>query len=275
MPTYKTRIGQVEVVAFSDGVGEFEPTAFWPKIPMDAWAKYPGSLSPAGKFTPNFGCYALRSAGRTILVDTGIGPGTTGLGQGRLGNEMLLKGVSADEVSTVVFTHLHPDHVGWNLVAEDGRPRLTFPKARYLIPKGDWEFFTSPKGLETFPYIKDTVLPLRGLGVLDLIEGEKALTREVTTLPTPGHTPGHISLLITSGGQRGIILGDVAHTPVQAQETDWTMSYDADEEQARQTRHRLFDRLEKEGVFIAAGHFPTPGFGHLVRREGRRYWQRV
>jgi glyoxylase-like metal-dependent hydrolase (beta-lactamase superfamily II) len=116
-------------------------------------------------------------------------------------------------------------------------------------------------------------MPLEGLGVLELIDGEHSLTDELTTLPTPGHTPGHISIAITSAGVRGFILGDVAHSPAQAQYTDWSPSFDIDTGQSVPTRHRIFDRLEDEGSLVSAGHFPEPGFGRLVRRDGKRYWK--
>ena len=105
------------------------------------------------------------------------------------------------------------------------------------------------------------------------MEGEHSLTRELTTLPTPGHTPGHMSILITSQGERALILGDVAHNPAQVEETDWVSRADMDPELTRQTRRALMERLEREQTVVASGHFPAPGFGRIVRLEGRRYWQ--
>ncbi len=111
------------------------------------------------------------------------------------------------------------------------------------------------------------------LGLVDYVEPETDLTPEVRVWSTPGHTPGHVSFLINSGGERGVILGDVAHSPVQAHETDWNPGFDVLQDQSRATRHSVFDRLEQEGMTIAAGHFPKPGFGKLVRVEGKRIWQ--
>ena len=105
------------------------------------------------------------------------------------------------------------------------------------------------------------------------MDGECVLTSELTTLPTPGHTPGHLSIVISSQGYRGLILGDVAHNLVQIHETEWCSRADIDPDRARATRRSLMERLEREGTLVAAGHLPAPGFGKVVRLEGRRYWQ--
>ena len=218
-------------------------------------------LDNNGDIHPRYGSVALRSEGKLIVVDTGAGPPN-----GRLLDEMAAKGVDREAVDLVVITHLHGDHIGGNLI--DGRP--TFPRARYLISKADWDYWT---GLGGVAAVEEQAAPLEGLDVLDLIEGEYAVTGELTTLPTPGHTPGHISLMISSAGKRGFILGDVAHSPAQAQYTDWSPAFDIDPETSSVTRRAIFDRLEAEGSLISAGHMPDQGFGRLVREGGRRYWQ--
>ena len=94
-------------------------------------------------------------------------------------------------------------------------------------------------------------------------------------MPTPGHTPGHISIAVSSAGQRGFILGDVAHSVAQAHYTDWSPAFDVDPVESRRTRHEVLDRLEAEGLLESAGHFPDLGLGRFVRREGRRVWQGI
>ena len=111
--------------------------------------------------------------------------------------------------------------------------------------------------------------------MVDLIEGEYAVTDELTTIETPGHTPGHISIVIVSAGQRGFILGDVAHSPSQAQHRDWNPGFDVDGVTSRRTRHTVLDRLESEGSLVSSGHFPDPGFGRFVRADGRRLWRGI
>src|SRR4029453_211021 len=188
----------------------------------------------------HYGCYLLRSQGRTILVDTGPGSQATSPGavqkfgggsDGRLLAELQAAGVRPEEVDTVFFTHLHPDHVGWNLSQGGATPRPTFPRARYVVHQTDWATFKRPgvQAATSFPFWEETLGPLETLGVLDLLPGEHALTSDITAIPTPGHTLGHMSLAIVSGGQRALIMGDVAVHPAQVTETDWSALFDMDQ----------------------------------------------
>ena len=187
-------------------------------------------------------------------------------------------GVTADvrpeDVDMVVMTHAHRDHVGWNLLSRDGKYTPTFPNARYYVSAKDWEACHNPDLIEArFPNAPECVWPLEDLGVLELMEDSYQVTHEITALATPGHTPGHMSIVISSQGEKALILGDVLHNPVQAHETDWVSRADMDPEQTRITRRSMMERLEQEGTLVAAVHMPAPGFGKIVRLEGRRYWQ--
>ena len=110
---------------------------------------------------------------------------------------------------------------------------------------------------------------------MGLFDGEHEITPELTTYPTPGHTPGHTSIRVTSNGEHAFVLGDVAHSPIQAHHTDWCPGFDIIPDMARATRHAVIDMLEAEGTLVSAGHFPDPGFGRFVRGEERRYWQGI
>ena len=149
----------------------------------------------------------------------------------------------------------------------------TFPKARYWVGAKDWEFFKTEENLEKFPTNRKCVAPLEGMGLMELMEDEQGITADITAIMTPGHTPGHMSLLISSQGEKGLVLGDAAHHPVQLHELEWCAFADLDPALARVTRRALFDRIEGDNTVMAAGHFPAPGFGRLARMEGRRYWQ--
>lgn len=279
MADSKVTVGNVEIIEFLDTIMDFPFEAFFPTIPAQDFEPYrqayPDSWAPDGRFRTYAQCFALRSEGHTILIDTGVGPGPhdfLGGARGQLMAEMQSKGVRADEVETVVFTHLHADHVGWNL-SDGGSPKATFAKARYLVPQADWELFTKPEMREQAPHVEVAVKPLQGLGVMDLVSGERTLTGELTLVPTPGHTPGHMSIIVASAGEKAMLTGDVAHHPAQLQEVDWCSGFDGDPEQARRTRRQVLDRLEEEGTLAAICHFPAPGFGRVVRLEGKRMWQ--
>jgi glyoxylase-like metal-dependent hydrolase (beta-lactamase superfamily II) len=138
----------------------------------------------------------------------------------------------------------------------------------------DWETCHRPDVQPTrFPNAPTCVWPLEQLGLVELMHGEHSITPELTAVPTPGHTPGHVSILVTSRGERALVLGDAAHTPVQFEEPDWVSRADMDPELTRQTRRALVERLEREKILVAAGHFEAPGFGRVVRLEGKRYWR--
>jgi glyoxylase-like metal-dependent hydrolase (beta-lactamase superfamily II) len=121
--------------------------------------------------------------------------------------------------------------------------------------------------------IARSLTPLEKLGRLDLLAGEARLTDEITAIHTPGHTPGHMSIVIASAGEKALITGDVLSNPAQVSEPDWVPIFDADGAEAAATRRALLDRIEAEGMTVAAGHFPHPSFGSVVRIEGRRYWR--
>jgi glyoxylase-like metal-dependent hydrolase (beta-lactamase superfamily II) len=276
MPDHIVRVGNVEIVALSDGLLEFDLCNFFPTIPEERWQPYEAHLHDHHvRF--NLGSYLIRAGGRNILVDTGLGPKPAEMPDaqwGELLHDFRAKGVRPEDVDMVVMTHLHRDHVGWNLTSDNGRYVPTFPRARYWMSEKDWETSHRPDVQpQRYPNAPTCVWPLQELGLIELMRGEHAITPEITAVPTPGHTPGHVSILITSNGQRALVLGDAAHSPVQIQEPDWVSRADMDPDLTRETRRALIDRLEREDILVAAGHFEAPGFGKIVRLENRRYWR--
>jgi glyoxylase-like metal-dependent hydrolase (beta-lactamase superfamily II) len=271
------RIGDVEILQLSDGMLEFDLCNFFPTIPDAQWAPYESHLTTEHKVRFNLGSYLIRSSGRTVLVDTGLGPrpaDTPDVPWGELLRSFADNGVRPDEVDMVVMTHLHRDHIGWNVLREGGRYVPTFPNARYWMSRKDWDTSHQPDVQpQRYPNAPTCAWPLEELGLIEFMHGEHGLTRELTAVPTPGHTPGHMSILITSQGQRALVLGDAAHSPAQVEEPDWVSRADMDPELTRQTRKALLDRLEREQILVAAGHFEAPGFGRIVRLDGRRYWR--
>ncbi len=276
MAENEVTVGNVRVASFSDGKLEFDLCNFYPSIPKENWDRYPEDLTPDHKVSLNLASYLVRSQGSTVLVDTGMGPMPEDAPEsswGELLNSFEAAGVRTDEVDVVVMTHLHRDHVGWNMVSENGRYLPVFPNARYVLSRKDWEATRMPEYAERFPTASTKLWPLEELGILDVVEGEYAINSELTALPTPGHTPGHMSVLITSQGEKGVITGDALHSPAQVQEWEWCSRADLDPDQARVSRRKLVEEAEREGTLIAAGHFPAPGFGRVVRLQDRRYWQ--
>ena len=277
MPSNKITVGNVEITSLSDGILEFDLCNFFPAIPEEEWQPYGDHLTSEHRVRFNLAAFLVRSDGRNILVDTGLGPKPADAPEtpwGELLNDFKAHGLSPEDIDMVVMTHLHRDHVGWNLLSQDGKYEATFPNARYWMSQKDWDACHNPDLVrDRFPNAPDCVWPLEELGLMELMDGEYSLTSELTTLPTPGHTPGHMSIRITSQGESALILGDVLHNTVQAHETDWVSRADMDPEQTRITRRSLMEQLEEDGTLVASVHLEAPGFGRLVRVEGRRYWQ--
>lgn len=269
------QVGDATVVALRDKSHHVDRSFHFPSVPVAAWGPYADLLTEDGLIPLNFGCFLVIADGMTVLVDTGWGPeaGPPGrpAGPGRLLDELASVGVGPDDVDVVAFTHLHPDHVGWNLVRDGNGWAPRFRRARYHVPAGDWDHYGSREGVH--PVIREQALGLAGSDVLELVAGDGPLSPSLTGVATPGHTPGHRSFVVDSGGQRLFILGDLAHTPVAANEVDWVNQFDWDSDLAQTTRRTVLQQLEDTGTIVGAGHFPAPSLGRFVRVAGRRRWQ--
>ncbi len=261
------RVGEVEVVALTDIEGAFFGLGqIFPGVLAEQWGpylkRYPFVFAEGRKLYGRVGAYLLRlPGGGTVLVDTGIGPAAMGQGGGLL-DDLAAAGVEPEDVDTVFLTNLHGDHIGWSLTAQ-GEP--IFPAARYVTQAVEWEASES--------YIGAALRPLDGLGVLKLLDGEEALSDEMTAIPTPGHTPGHSSLLVQDGGEGLVISGDVIVHPAQVTEPTWNIAFAMDKEATAFTREMFLEWVEADGLIVAAGHIPGTGFGRVARDEdGRRAW---
>jgi glyoxylase-like metal-dependent hydrolase (beta-lactamase superfamily II) len=268
--TDRITVGNVEIVAVLDMIPPpRRPDEFFEGVTLDDWKPYEDILED-GQIQLYYLCFFVRSQGKTVMVDTGMGPGPHPSRANRTGDlldQLRRQGVSPEDVDIVVHSHLHADHVGWNLDLSGKTPKPYFPRARYLVPRTDWEYFTKPE-------VRDSVMPLEKLGLMDLIDGDHNVTGEITTLDTPGHTPGHQVLLISSQGERAMIVGDAIDSKVQVLEPGWCANVDTSKDDSRRSRRGLLDRAESEDYVVAAGHFhPKDHIGKVVRLEGRRYWQ--
>lgn len=272
MPLSSITVGEITIIALSDGTGAAAPSDMMPSVPAAAWAPLGEYLDTSGSIAINFGSFLIREGESWTLVDTGFGNRPDSRG-GALFAELARAEVSPDRIERVILTHLHGDHLGGNTIDVDGRPIPTFKNARYVVQRADWTHFQQPGIKSGAPSIALCADPIEAAGLLDLIEGSQVLSAGITTLPTPGHTPGHQSILVSSGGEKVLILGDVSHTPVQVLHPDWSPAFDVDPEQSARTRSQVFERIEQEGLKIAAGHYPYPGFGGIVRVAGKRRWQ--
>ena len=257
----RRRIGTVEVIALIDTVQTYPATAVYPGATLDRFAAF---FDADGGIALNFACFLVIDGDRRILVDTGWGPEY----QGRLPDELREAGVDPASVNVVTYSHLHGDHTAWNLDRATGQP--LFPNARYLVPKGDWDHYRAQQP-QPESFMRD-IAPLEALKRMDLIDGETVISPSMTALPTPGHTPGHTSFVLRSGGELGCVLGDVVLTPVDAEAPSLDTAFDTDHALARKTREMMIARLAADGSLVGASHLPVPGFGRFVVEAGRSRW---
>ena len=280
--TRSLTVGTVEVTAVCDVTGDFPAPLdrAFPEVAADAWAPWrrhhPQAFGGPGRWRLRDWCFVVRARDRVVLVDTGVGgPGTPGAAwigvPGRLPEGLAAAGIEPDEIDLVVLTHLHLDHVGWNLAWDGDRARPRFPRASYLVQRADWELFATWGDDEDREAFDRCVAPLQALGVAQLLEGDRTLDAELSLLHTPGHTPGSQTLLVRSGEDAVLLWGDVANHPAQVGEPDWGPRSDVQPEVAKGTRRRLLDQVEHEGMWLAPAHFPEP-FGTVTRVEGERRW---
>ena len=283
MSSFRMKVGDAEIVALSDMNCVFPvPLAdLWPDVPVESWSsfkqRYPETFE-GQHMRIEIGCYLVRSQGRTILIDTGYGPGPIdyigGL-RGELMDDLVKAQVEPDEVDVVFMSHLHLDHVGWNTREVDGKWVPTFPNARYVVHRADLDHFRRPEVIAAarYPYMDRYVEPLVASNVLDPVSGDTDLTRDVKAVHTPGHTPGHMSVVVSTSDREVLIQGDVFIHPAQVTNPDWSPTFDGDPEQSAATRRRVLEDVEAKGTAVVSCHFPAPGFGRVVRSGGELYWR--
>ena len=264
-------VGNVQILPLLDTRLLGSPELFMPKHAEQFRSEYPHLFDERGLLQLSVTCFLVRSAGQTWLIDTGLGNRRRpNFPLGRLDEALRDAGVRPDEIDHVVHTHLHVDHVGWNTVDGQHGPEPYFPKAEFHVQRAEWDFWMQPQFLESgeHPHLRECVKPIENR--VRLHEGEESLDEHLVFVATPGHTPGHVSIGIASGGERAVIIGDVSHHPVQLDHPDWSPVFDVDPEQASRTRARMFDWAAEEQRIWLAGHWPDSGVGRILRVNGKR-----
>ena len=223
----------------------------------------PHFATEEGRLKMSIHSLVVETPARRILVDTGLGNDKQGRNvptwnnrQGPFLETMRTAGFPPESIDTVLCTHLHVDHVGWNTKLVDGRWVPTFANARYLFGKAEFEHWrdhsAEPDKAAVF---EDSVQPIVDAGKADLVGSSDKICEEMTLLPTPGHSPGHMSIHIRSNGEEALLTGDVAHHPCQMAHLEWSSTADSDPVQSVVTRRELFSRFADSPVLVIGGHF--------------------
>jgi glyoxylase-like metal-dependent hydrolase (beta-lactamase superfamily II) len=243
------------------------------------WLK-PHFINEQGHLILSIHALLVESQGQRILVDTCLGNDKErkiegwGRRQGPFLHDLARAGFPHQTVNVVMCTHLHVDHVGWNTMLVDGQWVPTFPNARYVFARQEWDYWSAHEQEEFGPVVEDSVRPIVEAGLAELVEMDHRLTDEVWLEPTPGHTPGHVSVRISSKGEEAVITGDMTHHPCQMAHPEWAANVDYDAAQSTATRQAFYARYADQPVLVIGTHFATPTAGKIVR-EGDRYRLRV
>jgi glyoxylase-like metal-dependent hydrolase (beta-lactamase superfamily II) len=286
--SHRFKLGSLQCIAISDGTYTYAPPIFpppatflfanAPREPLEQVLRehnlqsehWPEWVSP-------YICLVINTGEHRILVDTGadgLGPNT-----GKLLQNLKTEAIEPEGIDTVFLTHGHPDHIGGNT---DSEGRLTFPNARYVMWKDEWDFWNSEEAARKLDeharevllgYARKNLPPIQGQ--LYLVDHETEVLPGIQAIAAPGHTPGHMAFAVSSQGEQLLCLSDAVLHPIQLEQPEWHAAVDLDPEQVEATRRRLLNRAAAERTLVLAFHFPFPGLGHVVRKGPTWEWQAI
>jgi glyoxylase-like metal-dependent hydrolase (beta-lactamase superfamily II) len=221
-----------------------------------------------------FQSYVVKTPHHTILIDSCIGndkPRPQRPKWNMKTDDTYLRGLNAagfavDDIDFVMCTHLHVDHVGWNTRLENGRWVPTFPKARYLFAKQEYDHWFAENAKAEIPPFADSVLPVVEARRHELVGNDHQIGDHVRILPTPGHTPGHIAITMGRGKDDAVFSGDLMHSPLQTLYPELSIKFDVDPAAAAKTRRSLLERYCDTDTLCCTAHFPSPSVGKIKRK---------
>jgi glyoxylase-like metal-dependent hydrolase (beta-lactamase superfamily II) len=221
-----------------------------------------------------FQSYVVKTPHHTILIDSCIGndkprplrPKWNMKTDDSYMRALAASGFSVDDIDYVMCTHLHVDHVGWNTRLENGRWVPTFPNARYIFGKDEFDYWTAQHANSPVPPFGDSVLPVVEAGKADIVRNDFEIGDHARILPTPGHTPGHVAFSFGRGKDAAVFSGDLMHSPLQARYPELSAKFDVDQMQAATTRRNFLERYCDTDTLCCSAHFPSPSTGTIRRR---------
>ena len=273
------QIGEVRITRILEFTAEMPFAMMFPTVEerelheMD-WLK-PHFVNPEGGISLSIHALLVEAPGKTVVVDTCFGNDKSRAQAGDMLSTRFLEkfeseGVDRHKVDAVFCTHLHVDHVGWNTMLVDGGWVPTFPNARYLLARTEYDYWRdNPQSDDDRALFADSVQPVVDAGLVDFVDMNHQICDELHLVPSPGHTPGHACLWIRSLGQEAMITGDMTHHPCQWTRTDWAVPFDVNQAQSMVTRHEMAARLADRPVLVIGTHYPAPTAGHIVSRNGQ------
>jgi glyoxylase-like metal-dependent hydrolase (beta-lactamase superfamily II) len=221
-----------------------------------------------------FQSYVVKTPYHTILIDSCIGndkPRPLRPKWNMKTDETYMRalasaGFSVEDIDFVMCTHLHVDHVGWNTRLEAGRWVPTFPNARYVFAKTEFDYWAEQNTKTPVPPIVDSVLPVVEAGQAEIVRNDYEIGDHLRILPTPGHTPGHVAFALGRGRDDAVFSGDLMHSPLQTRHPELSVKFDVDQEEAATTRRNFLERYCDSETLCCTAHFPSPSSGKIRRR---------
>jgi len=259
-------VGDIRLTLLPDGYHRCDPVKTFVGSTAADWDAHHHLLDERGRVVMTLGALlAELPDGSRVLVDVGFGPRTVILAElamefwgGRLLASLAAVGLTPRDIDVVVYTHLHTDHVGWT--TDRTRGTLTFDRARHVVARTEWEYWRGdapPGGPDAHDI---AALEPR----VELLDGDAPVAPGITLVPTPGHTPGHCSLLVSSRGERAVVLGDAIHCPLQISHPEWAFAADVNRAAAVRAREALLRELDAPHTRVVGPHFPDAVFGRVL-----------
>jgi glyoxylase-like metal-dependent hydrolase (beta-lactamase superfamily II) len=281
----KFTVGDLTIDRIVEQEGAFYPALdLFPELTADLLAENRDWLRKAGAIDENdtlifcFQSYVVRTPHHTILIDSCIGNDKQRPQRPRWNMKtddvymsgLKATGVSVEDIDFVMCTHLHVDHVGWNTRMEGGRWVPTFPNARYVFGKAEYDYWAEQHAKTAVPQFGDSVLPVVEAKKADIVRDDFAVGDHLRILPTPGHTPGHVAFTFGRGKDDAVFVGDIMHSPLQLRHPEMSPGFDVDRAQAAVTRRNFFERYCDTDTLCCTAHFPSPSTGK-IRRKGNAF----
>jgi glyoxylase-like metal-dependent hydrolase (beta-lactamase superfamily II) len=243
-----------------------------------AWLRQARALDEDDVLILCFQSYIVRTPHHTILIDSCIGndkqrparPKWHMKTDDTYMRALTAAGIAPADIDYVMCTHLHVDHVGWNTKLENGRWVPTFPKARYVFGKSEYDYWSEQNTKDEVPPFADSVLPVVEADKADIVGNDFAIGDHLRIVPTPGHTPGHVAFAFGKGKDSAVFSGDLMHTPLQTRYPELSPKFDVDRAQAAVTRRNFLERYCDADTLCCTAHFPSPSVGK-IRRKGNAF----